>query len=156
MVGRLVRISLVIIILLLSARAVCAQQKIEIRKVADGVYAALQPAELRFDDSNSTIIFLEDGVLVVDTQVTPVTSRAILAEIRKLTDKPVRYVVNTHWHGDHVQGNSAYRDAYPDALFVAHANTRADIEARAIPAWKEEVESIPAQLQKAEENLAKG
>jgi glyoxylase-like metal-dependent hydrolase (beta-lactamase superfamily II) len=150
-------ISCVLILLsLLAGHAAAAQEKVEIRKVADGVYVALPPTALRFDDATSTIILLDEGVLVVDTQVTPVNSAAIIAEIRKLTTKPVRYVVNTHWHGDHVQGNSAYRDAFPDVLFIAHVNTRADIEARAIPSWKEDVEGIPAQLQKAEENLAKG
>lgn len=143
-------------VLLFTAYAISAQQKVEIRKVADGIYAALPPPELRIDDSTSTIIILDEGVLVVDSQVTPVASAAIIAEIRKLTPKPVRYVVNTHWHGDHVQGNSAYCDAFPDVLFIAHANTRRDIEARAIPAWKENVEGTTAQLQKAEENLAKG
>jgi cyclase len=141
---------------LFAAHAVAAQEKTEIRKVAEAIYVALPPAALRFDDATSTIILLDEGVLVVDTQTSPVTSRAIIAEIRKLTPKQVRYLVNTHWHGDHVQGNAAYRDAFPGVLFIAHANTRRDIEARAIPSWKEDVQGIPAQLQKAEENLAKG
>jgi glyoxylase-like metal-dependent hydrolase (beta-lactamase superfamily II) len=129
--------------------------RLRIEKIADGVYAALQPAALRFEDSNSTIILLDDGALVVDTQTSPVTSAAIISEIRKLTDKPVRYVVNTHWHGDHVQGNSAYRDAFPDVLFIAHRNTRKDMP-RAQADLKEELENLPKQIDAAEKQLAGG
>ena len=41
-------------------------------------------------------------------------AEALIDEIRKLTDKPVRFVINTHWHGDHVHGNQVYRDQFPD------------------------------------------
>jgi glyoxylase-like metal-dependent hydrolase (beta-lactamase superfamily II) len=44
--------------------------------------------------------------------------------LRKLTSKPVKYVVNTHWHDDHIMGNQVFRDAFPDVQFIAHANTR--------------------------------
>ncbi len=137
--------------------ALCAQPKIEIKKVADGVYAALQPAAQRFEDSNSTIILLDDGVVVVDTQESPATSRAIIAEIRKVTDKPVRYVVNTHWHGDHVQGNQAYREAFgPGVEFIAHRTTREDIEKRAISELKEQIGNLPQQIEQSEKQLAAG
>jgi glyoxylase-like metal-dependent hydrolase (beta-lactamase superfamily II) len=78
----------------------------------------------RFNDSNSSIIVLDDSVVVVDTQTTLTATRAILDQIRKITDKPVRWVINTHWQGDHVQGNQVYREAFPNVQFVAQASTR--------------------------------
>jgi glyoxylase-like metal-dependent hydrolase (beta-lactamase superfamily II) len=48
----------------------------------------------------------------------------MIEDIRTLTDKPVRYVVTTHWHPDHLFGNQAYRDAYPGVTFLAHEETR--------------------------------
>jgi glyoxylase-like metal-dependent hydrolase (beta-lactamase superfamily II) len=65
----------------------------------------------------------EDAVAVIDTGHHPRLAGAIAAEIRALTPKPVRYVVNTHWHNDHVSGNSVYARAFPGASFIAHSFT---------------------------------
>jgi len=137
------------------AQAQSAPQ-VRVEKVADGAYAAMPPAELRFDESNAAIVILEDGVLVVDTQTAPSVARAVMAEIRKLTDKPVRWVVNSHWHGDHVQGNSAYKEAFPGVEFIAHTNTREDITQRAIPQLKEDIEGTAAWLERAKKALETG
>jgi len=59
---------------------------------------------------NSTIQVGKDGVLVVDTQFAPMADK-MLAEIHKLSDKPIRYIINTHVHGDHVGGNDALSKA---------------------------------------------
>src|SRR5919205_157271 len=97
----------------------------EMVKLAEGVYLArrTEPAGLT-TNANSVFIINEDDVVVVDSTLTPGTAREEIAALRKLTDKPVRYVVNTHWHDDHVMGNSAYREAFPGADFVAHEATR--------------------------------
>ena len=143
-------------LLLLGPLPAPAPAGLAIEKLGDGVYAALQPAELRFDECNSAIVVLDDGVLVVDTQTSPAAARQVIDALRGLTSKPVRWVVNTHWHGDHVQGNQAYRDAFPAVEFVAHENTREDIEQRAGPAHAEELEQIPAWIERAEKALASG
>jgi glyoxylase-like metal-dependent hydrolase (beta-lactamase superfamily II) len=97
----------------------------ELVKLADGVYLArrTEPAGLTVN-ANSVFIINDEDVVVVDATLTPGTAREELAALRKLTDKPVRYVVNTHWHDDHIMGNVAYRDAFPGADFIAHENTR--------------------------------
>jgi cyclase len=59
---------------------------------------------------NTTVQVGKDGVLVVDTQYAPVASK-LLAEIRKLSNGPLRYIINTHMHGDHVGGNEALSKA---------------------------------------------
>jgi glyoxylase-like metal-dependent hydrolase (beta-lactamase superfamily II) len=97
----------------------------EMVKVAEGVYAAIrtEPPGLTVN-GNSVFIINDDDVIVVDTTLTPGTAREELAALRKLTNKPVRYVINTHWHDDHIMGNQVYRDAFPGVEFIAHANTR--------------------------------
>lgn len=62
-------------------------------------------------DLNVGIVLGEDGVLVVDTRASRREGRELFAEIQRLTEKPVRWVVNTHWHWDHVLGNSVFDDA---------------------------------------------
>jgi cyclase len=86
---------------------------------------------------NITMQVGEDGILLVDTQFAPL-SQKILAEIRKISDKPIHYIVNTHHHGDHTGGNvnlraagttvtggnvaGTIRDAAVGAAIVAHEN----------------------------------
>ena len=98
----------------------------ELVKVADGVYAATrkEPPGLTVN-GNSVFIINDEDVIVVDTTLSPATAKEEIAALRKLTTRPVKYVINTHWHDDHIMGNQAYRDAYPGVEFIAHANTRA-------------------------------
>src|SRR5687768_9053439 len=94
-------------------------------QVAEGVHAFIEPFGHAIVSSNTVAIIGEEAVAVVDTGHHPRLSRAIAAEIRALTPKPVRYVVNTHWHNDHVSGNSVYAEAFPGATFIAHSFTSA-------------------------------
>src|SRR4029077_20515745 len=75
-------------------------------------------------DGNSIAVLSRDGVLVFDTNGTPAASAAVLAEIRKLTDRPVRWIVNSHWHWDNWYGTETYQQAFPDVRIVAHEKTR--------------------------------
>jgi glyoxylase-like metal-dependent hydrolase (beta-lactamase superfamily II) len=132
------------------------QPALEVREVAPGVYAVLQPKPGRFDDSNSAVIVTDEGVVVVDTQAAPAGARAVLARLRTLTPLPVETVINTHWHSDHVGGNSVYREAYPAVRLLAHRHTREDVLSRAIPDHREELETLPARLEAAEQQLVTG
>jgi cyclase len=85
------------------------------QKVAAGVYM------LTGAGGNIGLSIGDDAVFVVDDQYAPLTPK-ILAAIAQLTDKPVRFVVNTHWHWDHTGGNEAMGKA--GALLVAHDNVR--------------------------------
>jgi glyoxylase-like metal-dependent hydrolase (beta-lactamase superfamily II) len=92
--------------------------------LVDGVYAVGG----RFQGANAAIIITDRDVVIVDSHGTPASAAALLEDVRRLTDKPVRYVINTHWHIDHHTGNQAYYQAYPDQVeFVAHQFTREDI-----------------------------
>lgn len=109
-------------------------------------------------DGTSVVIINDADVVVVDAQWTPATTRRVIAEIRALTALPVRYVITTHWHGDHWFGNSAYRDAWPGVEFVSHVNTRTDQVSGELNGGKgvsvvEETQSVITQLA---DRLAKG
>lgn len=60
---------------------------------------------------NSNVVFIvtDEDVVVVDTNYTPASAEAALAVLRGITNKPVRYVVNSHRHTDHTSGNQVYR-----------------------------------------------
>jgi len=106
-------------------------QSFDIVSVVPGVYAAIGRAPVY---GNGAFIVGPDSVVVVDTQYRPSWARDLITEIRKVTDKPVRYVINTHWHGDHTNGNQAYAAAFgPNVAFVAQTNTREDLIARGAP-----------------------
>jgi cyclase len=75
-------------------------------RIADGVfYATVTRPGL---GSNNVVVVNDTDVLIVDAGTSPVAARAFVEDIKKLTDKPVRYVVNTHWHYDHTAGNQIF------------------------------------------------
>lgn len=86
-----------------------------------GVWAAVAVPESGAG-SNAGFVIGPDGVLVVDTFEDPAAASALLAEIHKLTPQPVRYVVNTHYHLDHVAGNNVFAQA--GATIIAQRNVR--------------------------------
>jgi len=119
-----------------------------VTSVAPGVYAAevkANPGAYAF--ANSLVVVEPGGVLVVDTQQSPTAARALLDEIRTLTDAPVRWVINTHWHGDHVFGNQAYADAFPDVRFVGHESTRSGVIEDAAAYRDSELAELPATIE---------
>lgn len=76
-------------------------------------------------DGNAIAVLTPDGVLVFDTNGTSAAAAAVLRGIRALTDRPVRFIVNSHWHWDHWYGTEVYRQAFPDVKVIAHEKTRA-------------------------------
>lgn len=98
-----------------------------VQQVVEGVYALIrqEPLALWFE-ANVVFIINENDVLVVDTNISLAAARESIAALRELTNKPVRYVVNTHWHEDHLIGNQIWRAAYPEVEFIGHASTLTD------------------------------
>ncbi len=96
-----------------------------VERLAEGVYAIIHDdATDQWPHGNSGVVVYDDGVLVVDATYLPSRARADIALIRRLTDRPVRYLVNTHWHMDHTHGNQAYRDAFPGVIILTERQTR--------------------------------
>ena len=146
---------LLVLLCLMASAQTGRAQSFEIIKVADGVYAAIGKPGVY---SNGAFIVNTEDVVVVDTHLRPSWARDLIAEIRKITDKPVRYVVDTHWHPDHVQGNQAYIGAFgPTVEYLAQHNTREDILSKAIPTVKEQLtKDIPDSIERLEKALASG
>lgn len=92
------------------------------KEVAPGVYLI---SSLSF--SNCGFIVTDEGVVVVDTQLIPFFANEMIKEIKAITDKPVKYAINTHWHTDHIGGNEAF---FPQARIIAHEFTRKIIAKR--------------------------
>lgn len=111
---------LILLALLASAASALSQTaNFDVTEVASGVYAVIARPGVA---SNGAFIVNRDDVVVVDTHLRPSWARETIAEIRKVTDKPVRYVINTHWHRDHVQGNQAYLAAYGPGVTIIQQN----------------------------------
>src|SRR5579864_508190 len=96
-----------------------------LHEIASGVWAAIDnpAAKLAQSGANAGFIIGTDGVAVVDTFENPAASRVLLDEIRKKTNLPIRFVVNTHYHIDHVAGNNIFAAA--GATILAQDNFRA-------------------------------
>src|SRR5499427_5475291 len=141
--------------LFLPATCPAANDLFDIKPVADGVYAAIAKPAYKVN-CNAVIVFLGESVLVVDTHSKPSAARALIAQVKKLTDKPVRYVVNTHFHWDHYQGNQAYPSSWPAGIeIISSEATRDNIERLGIPRVKHEITTMPAEIDQLKSDLAK-
>lgn len=104
-------------------------------EVARGIHVFGEPAGHAVVSGNIVAIAGDEAVAVIDTGHHPRLTRRIAREISTLTGKPVRYVVNTHWHNDHVSGNAVIAEAFPGVTIVAHAFT-AQVMERTIRAFQ--------------------
>ncbi len=75
-------------------------------------------------EGNVVVIEQSRGLVVVDAGGSPASGRAVVAEIRKISPKPVRFLIYTHYHGDHNLGAGAFRAAWPGVTIVSTAKTR--------------------------------
>lgn len=135
----------------LFADSVLSPQR-QITNLGDGIYT------IRHKDpfpgwvhGNTTVIIGEREVFVVDSCQLPSAAREDIAQIRKWTDKPVRYVLNTHWHTDHNGGNKEYVKAFGSLDIIAHRETRIMMDANGphVPnLWLKEVTATQATLRR--------
>jgi cyclase len=113
---------------LLAASPAAAQQptpEVVVKQIASDLYFLFD-----FERSNCVFLVTDDGVLLIDTRTHPRDGRDLLERIRKVTDKPIKWVINSHFHGDHHMGNAVFKDL--GATFVAQEET-AHIMARVQP-----------------------
>lgn len=126
----------------------------DIQKIADGVYAAIaRPAALI--NSNAVIFENSSDLLIVDTHSKPSAVASLVTQIRRqITSKPVRYVVNSHFHWDHSQGTPAYKRIAPHTDIVSSEATRKLIAELGSKRLQESVEQSRKMVQSYKEKLA--
>jgi quinoprotein relay system zinc metallohydrolase 2 len=118
--------------MLLAVGIARAAPPLSLEKVADGDYVhfgmvALPTPDNEGDIANLGVIIGQDAVAVVDTGGSVSVGQRLLAAVRAVTTKPIRYVINTHEHPDHVFGNAAMP---PGAVFVGHHNLPMELAKR--------------------------
>jgi len=142
---KLVRLAAGLSLLVLEAGGLAAKLPgHETVKVADGVYAFISAeSNNAIVSGNSVAIMGDNGILVVDSGNFPSETRRIIAEIRQLSSLPVRYLVHTHWHRDHTDGDNEYRAAFPNVVIISTPYTRKMITDRAMKNLDEEIKMGP-------------
>ncbi len=124
-----------------------------VTRLAEGVYEIRhKDAPDHFPQGNTTVIIGDNGVLVVDSCYLPSSAREDIVQIHQWTNKPVRYLVNTHWHGDHTQGNAVYSDAFAGLTIVAQTST-ARLMALRVPSY---LADYPHRMERFQQQLDRG
>ncbi|MBN9463770.1 MAG: MBL fold metallo-hydrolase [Burkholderiales bacterium] len=130
-----------------ASQADLEEKKVSFTRLSDNAYAYTAEG-----DPNTGVIIGDDAVMVIDTQATPVMAQDVIRRIRTVTDKPIRYVVLSHYHAVRVLGASAYapehiiasRDTYD--LIVERGEQDKASEIGRFPRLFQAVESVPAGL----------
>ncbi|KAA6461755.1 MBL fold metallo-hydrolase [Acidobacteria bacterium AB60] len=119
----------------------------DLEKAADGVYFAKARAQAVIN-CNAAVFVRSNDVVVVDAHSKPSAAASLLAQIkRELTDKPVRYVVNTHFHWDHSQGNHAYRQTGSKVEILATNATKRLMSGLSVKRMHESADDIAQALE---------
>ena len=118
----------------------------DLQKVADGIYFAHARPQAMLN-CNAAIFIRSKDVVVVDAHSKPSAAASLINQIkREITEKPVRYVVNTHFHWDHTQGDHAYRLTGEKVDFIASAATKQLMSDLAVARMKASVGAVPQQI----------
>ena len=119
----------------------------DLKRVADGIYGAIAKPTAMLN-CNAAVVVNRDHVLVVDTHSKPSAAKALIRQIRdEITELPVRYVVDSHLHGDHALGNEAYPEVFGSSVeVISSVKTREWLEKLGLPRLKESLEGLPRQI----------
>ena len=129
----------------------------DIQKIADGVYAAIAKPQL-MTNCNAAIFVGARDVVIVDAHSKPSAASALIAQIRKdITTKPVRYLINTHFHWDHSQGDRAYKAASAGGKFdiIASETTKEWMVQQGRNRLKDSLDSVPGMIDTLRARMAK-
>jgi cyclase len=126
----------------------------DLQKVADGIYFAHARPQAMLN-CNAAIFVRSKDVVVVDAHSKPSAAASLINQIkREITEKPVRYVVNTHFHWDHTQGNHAYRLTGEKVDFIGSSATKQLMSSLAVARMKASVGAVPQQNRAARSTSA--
>jgi glyoxylase-like metal-dependent hydrolase (beta-lactamase superfamily II) len=95
--------------------------------------------------ANSPIIVTDTEAIIIDSEITPAAARALVADLKAITDKPVRYVIDSHYHYDHAHGNQIFA---PEVQVIGHENTRRRMLTNVLEQYTylTSVEPVPARV----------
>jgi cyclase len=127
-----------------------AQENSELIRLGDRVYVEVAGPDAEAV-SNSGVLILDHAVLVFDTHFTPEAGQSLLSGIRSLTSKPVRYVINSHFHPDHTHGNQVFGDAQ----LISSTSGRRNILEADLPSLNRTIEVTKAQVRDLRRGSAK-
>src|SRR5882762_11993902 len=121
-------------------------------KVADGIFYATASGTMNIG-SNRAIIVTDDEALVVDSGITPAAGRALAADLKAITSKPIRYVVDSHYNYDHAHGNQVFMQ---DAQVIGHDNTRKRMLGNVLEQYTylNSVQPLPARVEALRQRIA--
>ena len=122
-------------------------------KISDRVFAFL-PNEL--GAGNAVVILGDDGVIVVDATLAPSTAAQVLEAVRRRTDLPIRTLILTHWHDDHIWGAQVFNESYDGLNILSHRATRDAIVESAIPGIQSNIAGLRRRIDERAELLRKG
>lgn len=119
----------------LATRGLSEKDYPQVKQLAPGVYSyeAAGPADPPgLMTTNSLVVITNDGVIVADGQGNVPAAERMIAEIRKLTPQPIKYVVVCSDHGDHTAGNAAFKAAFPGVVFISSPVSQKALEKSAV------------------------
>jgi cyclase len=121
-------------------------------KVAEGVYYATTAGTMNVG-ANSPIFVNDDEVLMVESSITPAAARAMISDIKAVTNKPIRYVVDSHYHYDHAHGNQVFISS---ATVIGHENTYKRLQTNVLEQYTflTSVQPVPARVDGLKQRLA--
>jgi glyoxylase-like metal-dependent hydrolase (beta-lactamase superfamily II) len=121
-------------------------------KVIDGVFYATASGTMNVG-ANSPIILTDDEALIVDSEITPAAGRALAADLKAITTRPIRYVVDSHYHYDHSHGNQVFMQ---DAQVIGHDNTRTRMLTNVLEqfTYLSSVQPVPARVETLRQRIA--
>src|SRR6058998_1211810 len=121
-------------------------------KVVDGIYYATASGTMTVG-SNSPVIVNDDEAMVIDSEITPAAARALVADLKAVTNKPVRYVIDSHYHYDHSFGNQVFPS---DVQVIGHDNTRRRMLTNVLEQYTylNSVQPVPARVDALKQRIA--
>jgi cyclase len=121
-------------------------------KIAEGIYYATASGTMQVG-ANSPIIVTGSETIVIDSETSPAAGRALVQDIKAFTDRPVKYVIDSHFHYDHLFGNQIFG---PDVQIIGHDHTRERLEANTLEQYtfQTSVKPIPARVEALRQRIA--
>jgi glyoxylase-like metal-dependent hydrolase (beta-lactamase superfamily II) len=121
-------------------------------KIADGIYYATASGTMQVG-ANSPIIVTNNEVVIIDSETSPAAGRALVQDIKSFTDKPVKYVIDSHFHYDHLFGNQIFG---PDVQIIGHDHTVERLKANTLEQYtfQTSLRPIPQRLQQLRQRIA--